>query len=136
MTESETKGEIGLIEGRIGIGAALDGKPFAQVARLVLFGRGFWLGICTGSVVFECVGCGRVDATGGATCDSDWVGTIGALLSRVTSDFLNQEEVLVVRLGTLSDGSFWSSLMLDFLLLRIRYDEEVFGLRGSNASAK
>ena len=132
MTVSETSGEIGLIVGRIGIGAAFEGRPLVQVARLLAAGRGLTFGLAAGCGGGTGAG-GGVGCTTGVCC-----GTAGTLISRWIRDFRNQLDVLVVNDGIDSGASLKESVLLltldCFRLLSNR--EEDFGRRGSKASLK
>lgn len=123
MTSAES-GEIGLIEGRMGIGAALEGTPFVHVARLVAVGR--CLVDTVTSPGFACAGDGRGDSGRVVVC---W-GTAGAL-SRATNERRSHDDVFDVRLGEASGESFGESS--DCLRPNNRADED-FGRSGSNAS--
>jgi hypothetical protein len=114
------------MEGRIGIGAPLEGVPFVHVARLVAAGR--CLVDPLASTEFACAGDGRGDIGCCVLC----CGTAGAL-SRATSERRSQEEVFEVSLGEASGESFAESS--DFLLPN-NLDDEDFRRRGSNASWK
>lgn len=114
------------MEGKIGMGAPLEGTPFVHVARLVAWGR--FLFDAFASVVCECAGDGRGDIGFVGWC----CGTAGAL-SRATSDLRSHEEVFEVRLGEASGESFPE---ISDCLRPKRRDDEDFNRRGSNASWK
>lgn len=139
VTASE-RGEIGLIVGRIGMGAAFEGSPLVHVDRL--FAAGLALTVALGSAVGFAGGAGAGDGaactTGGGECTTgDCCGTAGALTSRWMSDFLNQLEVLVVKDRADSDASLKESLVLALDCLRLPSNfEEDLGRRGSRASLK
>jgi hypothetical protein len=114
------------MEGRIGIGAPLEGAPFVHVARLVAAGRCFVDAFT--SPEFACAGDGR----GEIGCTVLCCGTAGAL-SRATSERRSHEEVFEVSLGEASGESF--AEISDFLLPNNRDDDDL-RRSGSNASWK
>ena len=95
MTVSD-KGEMGLIVGRMGIGAPFDG-PLFQVVLLAAGGRVF----VTGMSVAACIGDGR-----GATFSfPDDCATLCVLSDRPINDFLNHDD-FEDNVGAISVESF------------------------------
>jgi hypothetical protein len=114
------------MEGKIGMGAALEVTPFVHVARLVAFGR--FLADEIASTELACAGDGRGD--GGRA--APWCGTAGAL-SRATSERRSHDEVFEVMLGEASGESLPE--ISDCLRPNSRDDDD-FRRRGSKASWK
>jgi hypothetical protein len=135
VTASEN-GEIGRIDGRIGIGAPTPGvTPFVQVARLLAAGRAFVVGVISDAFAFACPALvwsadGAGDSVRNLLCNC---GTAGAL-SRVMMDFLNHD-------GRLASGGDSFESRFDFdsnaaCFLPSRRVVEDFGRNGSMASEK
>lgn len=128
-------GDIGRIEGRIGIGAAFVGAlPLVQVARLDPNGR--YLEVVAGSgvtsvlTVFACTGAGRGDAGGLVAL----LGCGGAGDGSRTIDFRNHDDLWLVSVppSEESRGAFESMLVCLFLFVK----RDDLGRRGSMASVK
>ena len=127
------RGDMGRIDGSMGIGAPCVNEPIVQVLRLVACGRTFAEG--DGALVSPLTGDGSGDSGWAADIAGTYCGTAGAL-SRAINDFLNQEEVLDVRV--LVESIAWPA---DDMLRSecFRFSSRgpaALGSSGSTASAK
>lgn len=124
---------MGLIDGRIGIGAPTKGvTPLVQVARFAAEGRLLAMGVVSG--VFACPGLMWSAGAGDSVRDLlGCCGTAGAL-SRVMRDFLNHDGLEVRGGASLASLLGFDSIVERFLPSSRLVDD--FGCNGSCASEK